>query len=253
MLIKKVTFFFHSSFVAYSRELRYIFRIATLKEVSDLDKEYEKEHASHGIFWASIVAVLPFLVVAFANIRNQQWLDKMDQSIGQAAVDMRSDFVTSIARVVTILGGTKFSILFLAIACMILFFLLKRRDLAIWYGLTAALGAGALNQTVKFLFKKPRPLFEHLVEQGGYTFPSGHAMGSIIIYGGLAFILSQFIQDRNTRKVISFLLLLLVVVIGLSRIYLGVHFASDIIGGYSLGGSALLACIGLYQKNTASI
>ena len=196
----------------------------------------------------SAIAIIPFLVMGFSNILNSKWLDTMDQAIGTAAVRSRNDVLTPIARFFTALGGTTFSIVFLAIVCLTFFFVVKRKDLAIWYGVTAAFGAAGLNQLVKFAFKKPRPVFEHLVLQGGYTFPSGHSMGSVIIYGGFLFLILHLYKDLRMKKFWAACTVLLILFIGISRVYLGVHFASDVIGGYSLGASTLFAFIGLYHS-----
>ena len=212
-----------------------------------MKREYKRDSAPQGFFFGSVVAVLPFLILAVGNIFNQSWLDTMDQAIGQAAVNLRSDFLTPIFRMITIFGGTLFSIFLLVVVCSLFFFVLKKRDLAIWYGLTAAIGGGALNQIVKYAFQKPRPIFEHLVVQDGYTFPSGHAMGSIVVYGGLLFLLYRITKSQTLKTIFSIGIVVFILLIGLSRIYLGVHFASDIIGGYSLGGAALLASIGIYR------
>ncbi|UJF15838.1 phosphatase PAP2 family protein [Jeotgalibaca sp. MA1X17-3] len=200
-------------------------------------------------YQASALSLIPFLIMALANIFKLEWLNTMDQTIGTAAIRARNDFFTPFARFFTTLGGVPFSILFLAIVCMIFFFILKRKNLAIWYGFTAAIGAAGLNQLVKYSFKKPRPTFEHLVIQGGYTFPSGHSMGSVIIFGGFLFLVLHLYKDLKMKRFWISCIFLLVLLIGLSRIYLGVHFASDVIGGYSLGASTLFAFIGLYHTS----
>lgn len=190
--------------------------------------------------------------MAVSNLFHFQWLETADHAIGSAAVAIRNDFLTPVFRFFTLFGGTKFSVFFLAVVCLSLFFF-KRKDLAIWYGITAAFGAGILNQAVKYTFKKPRPEFEHLVSQGGYTFPSGHSMGSMIIYGGLLFLIFQLNKNLEKKQLLVLTggMAVFILLIGLSRIYLGVHFASDIIGGYSLGASALFAFIGIYLSKTA--
>lgn len=193
-----------------------------------------------------LIAV-PFLVMALANLFKWEWLTKMDFVIGQAAVDLRSKAPTGFFRVLTEFGGPLYSIILLLIVCSVLFFMMKRKDLAIWYFVTVAFGAGVLNKTVKYLFRKPRPSFEHLVVQGGYSFPSGHAMGSIIIFGGLLFLIYKLTDQESLRWLLSFLIPVFILLIGISRIYLGVHYPSDIIGGYSLGGAWLFVSVEVFQ------
>lgn len=202
---------------------------------------------NHHEYQASALSLIPFLIMALGNILNLEWLSIMDERIGTAAVRFRNDFFTPLARFFTTLGGVSFSILFLTIVCLVFIFILKRKDLAIWYGTTAAIGAAGLNQLVKYAFKKPRPTFEHLINQGGYTFPSGHSMGSVIIFGGFLFLILHLHRDLKMKRFWIYCTLFLILFIGLSRIYLGVHFASDVIGGYSLGASILFASIGIYH------
>src|SRR5699024_3326183 len=111
----------------------------------------------------------------------------------------------------------------------------------------AAVGAGVLNKTIKYIFRKPRPSFEHLVVQGGYSFPSGHAMGSTIMYGGLLVVLFYLVKSKGIRTLFALLFVGLILLIGISRIYLGVHYPSDIIGGYSLGSAWLYTSVDVFR------
>ncbi|RIW35145.1 PAP2 family protein [Bacillus salacetis] len=111
--------------------------------------------------------------------------------------------------------------------------------------MTVALGGG-FNWLLKEYFKRQRPDIEALVEQGGYSFPSGHSMGSFILYGALAFAVFRLYDHRWSKFIGAAALLLLVLLIGLSRIYLGVHYPSDILGGFSAGGVWLAFSILVY-------
>lgn len=106
----------------------------------------------------------------------------------------------------------------------------------------AGVGAVILNNLLKILFGRERPLlWERVVDVGHYSFPSGHAMISLVIYGMIGYLLtSKFPQWQG--RIIS-LTLLLVVGIGLSRLYLGVHWPTDILAGYAAGIVWLFACI----------
>lgn len=106
----------------------------------------------------------------------------------------------------------------------------------------AAGGAGALNFWLKSLFGRARPmLWERVVDVSHYSFPSGHAMISMVTYGMIGYLLvAKFPQWRGW---ITSLTLLLVTGIGLSRLYFGVHWPTDIVAGYAAGLVWLLACI----------
>lgn len=106
----------------------------------------------------------------------------------------------------------------------------------------AAIGAIGLNVLLKQLFSRDRPaLWDRVVDVGQYSFPSGHAMVSMVIYGFIGYILAT--RYRRQQLWIIGLTTLLVTAIGFSRLYLGVHWPTDIIAGYAAGLVWLIACI----------
>lgn len=110
------------------------------------------------------------------------------------------------------------------------------------------LAAGALlNFILKQLFHRQRPELLKLIEIGGYSFPSGHSMSSISFYGFLIYLSIRYIK-RWPKYCIAGVLSLLIIAIGISRIYLGVHYASDVLGGYIVGSGWLVLFIRLSRK-----
>ena len=106
----------------------------------------------------------------------------------------------------------------------------------------AAAGAALLNYLLKELFARARPvLWERIVDVGHYSFPSGHAMLSLVVYGIIAYLLLNHFP-RWQLLIIS-LTWLLITGIGLSRLYLGVHWPTDVAAGYAAGSVWLIACI----------
>lgn len=106
----------------------------------------------------------------------------------------------------------------------------------------AAVGAIGLNYLLKVRFGRVRPaLWKWIVDVGHYSFPSGHAMMSIVIYGFISYILAK--QFPQWREQIFALTVVLVVAIGLSRLYLGVHWPTDVVAGYAVGLVWLIVCI----------
>lgn len=103
----------------------------------------------------------------------------------------------------------------------------------------------ALNQMLKFAIRRPRPdISLRLVDIGGFSFPSGHSMAAMAFFGLLAWLVWRYVRDRRLRAVLCVALVLMVVAVGFSRIYLGVHYASDVIGGFC----ASLAWLTVYTK-----
>lgn len=117
-----------------------------------------------------------------------------------------------------------------------------------WLFLGIGSMAGVINPLLKLFFERERPDLVHLVVEHSFSFPSGHALTSMILYGSLLLILPVFISNRTLCQSIQILLGLLILLIGCSRIYLGVHFPTDIIGGFSLGLSWLLLTFPIYEK-----
>ncbi|MBE9192822.1 phosphatase PAP2 family protein [Gloeocapsopsis crepidinum LEGE 06123] len=106
----------------------------------------------------------------------------------------------------------------------------------------AAVGAVLLNYWLKQLFSRPRPaLWERIVNVRDYSFPSGHAMVSLVIYGVIGYVLTTHFPRH--QKLITSLTILLAIAIGFSRMYLGVHWPTDVVAGYAAGAVWLVACI----------
>lgn len=112
----------------------------------------------------------------------------------------------------------------------------------------AAGGAGAANQLLKAIFQRVRPdLFQGPFHLTSYSFPSGHSMGSIACYGMLAFVLVRLLRSRWQKVGVVALATLLVLCVGLSRIYFGVHYPTDVLGGFLAGAIWLAISIALLQ------
>jgi membrane-associated phospholipid phosphatase len=113
----------------------------------------------------------------------------------------------------------------------------------------ACLGASILNQELKLFFAKPRPeLWTRLITENTFSFPSGHALGSLVLYGLLAYILA--VQFPKFSRWIYCGAVGLIAAIGLSRLYLGVHWPTDILAGYAVGFLWLMICITMLRLRT---
>jgi membrane-associated phospholipid phosphatase len=107
-------------------------------------------------------------------------------------------------------------------------------------------GAQLLTWLLKATFERPRPSFDDPIATAGwFSFPSGHALSSIAVYGALAYVFADRLRSRWARAVGFGVLALLVAAIGFSRLYLGVHYLTDVLAGYSAGLALLLLAIGV--------
>jgi undecaprenyl-diphosphatase len=121
-----------------------------------------------------------------------------------------------------------------------------RRQWIVLAGWVAAFaGAGLLDQWLKMVIRRPRPAYAAaLLHNPTWSFPSGHAMGALVGYGMLAYVLLiLWRESRRTQATIVAAAALVIVAIGVSRLYLGVHYFSDVIGGYAAGLLWLATCI----------
>jgi undecaprenyl-diphosphatase len=128
--------------------------------------------------------------------------------------------------------------------------LLKRRARLDAIALLAAgAGSSALNALLKLIFHRDRPEFaSEFIKRHTYSFPSGHAMESVATLGMLGYLLLQRVDRPVHRRLIIAGTVLLVGAIGVSRVYLGVHYVSDVVAGYAAGAVWLLACIAGYRE-----
>jgi membrane-associated phospholipid phosphatase len=111
----------------------------------------------------------------------------------------------------------------------------------------ASLGAVLLNEGLKLIFTRPRPtLWQSLIQETTYSFPSGHALGSMVLYGCLAYLLAQSYPSRS--PLIYGVASVIIIMIGLSRLYLGVHYPTDVIAGYIIGFLWLRICAALFKN-----
>ena len=151
--------------------------------------------------------------------------------------------LTSFFFVVTALGSTVAVVLLGVVVTALL--ARRRRWTLLWTWIAAVAGSAILNWLLKVIFQRPRPHFAHpLLVEGSYSFPSGHAMESFVAYGMLAYLaVLLWLRSWETRVAVICGAALVVVLIGFSRMYLGVHYFSDVIAGYAAGGVWLSALI----------
>ena len=154
-----------------------------------------------------------------------------------------SDFVTPIAKFITNFGGA----IFLIILTIVLFFVIKNRKigLSIFSNLVIVT---VLNQLLKRILQRPRPTEFRIIEETGYSFPSGHSMISMAFYGYLIYLICKYVKNKYVKWISIVLLGILICSIGISRIYLGVHYTSDVLGGFLISVSYLVIYISAVNK-----
>jgi len=151
---------------------------------------------------------------------------------------------------ITQLADARVVILIVAVTLVILWWQHHREEAKFFA--VACLGALILNTGLKLFFTKPRPhIFPSLIAETSFSFPSGHALGGFVMYGFLAYLLSAHFPKFS--KLIYTLAVFTIALIGLSRMYIGVHWPTDIIAGYGIGYLWLMICIIMLKLQTRQV
>ena len=163
-----------------------------------------------------------------------------DRAILLALKQLHTPLLDQIMLWLTFMGEPSLlTVICFIIGCLLLFYGKRSQATTL---IIAALGAGGLNYLLKILFARARPqLWERTVDVRFYSFPSGHAMVSMVIYGVIGYLLATTFP--KWRGLIISATAILILGIGFTRLYLGVHWPTDVIAGYAAGIVWLVACI----------
>lgn len=184
-------------------------------------KEIIKKNYKWIIFF---LLVLIFGMIAKAVFQKE--IFEFDATIYNFLVNHRNTVLNLIFTGITKLGNALI-LANLTILCII-FIKDKKYKILVPINILAITG---LNILLKNIFVRPRPDILRLIEETGYSFPSGHAMASTAFYGLLIYIAHKKIENKKVRNTICVMLTILILMINISRIYVGVHYASDVLAG----------------------
>ncbi len=170
---------------------------------------------------------------------------RLDGPVTRAIVEQRSDGLTTLFRAVTALGDRPILVPLVLVVGLTLG--VRHRSWApLAFLAIAQLGSIILYNAVKALVARPRPAIGPVVASAtGYGFPSAHATQAVAVWGALAVLAVRSLADRRARRVVAAAATVLVVLIGASRLYLGVHWATDVVGGWTLGALWLAGLVAL--------
>lgn len=172
-------------------------------------------------------------------------INEVDMAVYNFVIQIMSEQVTMITKIITNLGGA----VVLISLCIIALLVLKNKKYGTFMIINLAT-VTLINLLIKNIVGRERPNILRLVEETGYSFPSGHSMASMAFYGFLIYLIYKSnIKNKFTKIAICIVLGLIILLIGTSRIYLGVHYASDVIAGFIISFTYLIIFINLvYNK-----
>ena len=206
-------------------------------------RENIKEFIVKNLKWIIVfICLIGFLALA-EDVFNKEIMNGDIIGYKMISTFLISDFVTPIAKFITNFGGA----IFLIVSTIALFVLLKNKKIGLSI-FTNLVIITALNQLLKGILQRPRPTEFRIIEETGYSFPSGHSMVSMAFYGYLIYLIYKYVKNKYIKTSLIILLSILICCIGISRIYLGVHYTSDVLGGFFISISYLIIYTSVVNK-----
>lgn len=187
-----------------------------------------------------IILSIVFIIITILVLTNN--MKTFDDNVYNLIFSIRNNFFDTFFRTITKLGNATTILILIPI----FFLLLKEKDKLLL--LIVNIVSITFNEVFKHIIRRPRPAHLRLIKQGGFSYPSGHAMVSIALYGFLIYIVNKYIKNKYLKITLITLLSLIIIGIGISRIYVGVHYPSDVLSGYVLSILLSIITINLYKK-----
>jgi len=198
-------------------------------------------------WWSALAVAVLVLAELTDNVVDHDGLTRLDVPWHQWVVDHRTAGLTGLMQAISAAGSTA---VLAVVAVVVAGWLAWRRHWrqAVLVGVTTG-GAGLLVPLLKNLVDRPRPpVADRLMVEASWSYPSGHALGATAVIGVLTVVAVASVSRQAARVAVAALGVLLIVAIGVSRVYLGVHWPSDVLAGWLVGGLWLAVCRALASR-----
>lgn len=197
-----------------------------------------KQNLKNNAKWIVLFLCIILIIAIVEDVLDKE-IEKLDifgyNIISEHLITER---VTPVAKIITQFGGA----MILTSIAIILLILIKDRKIGILIWINLIIST-LLNQILKHIVQRPRPIEFRIIDESGYSFPSGHSMVSTAFYGFLIYLIYKNVKNKYLRNSLIIILSILIILIGTSRIYLGVHYTSDVIAGFLISISYLIIFI----------
>lgn len=187
------------------------------------------------------ISILVFLLLLLSlnTIESQRF----EHFVSDYIQSFRTKELTQIMKFISKIGDfIGYSIIIFILGVYLLF---KRKAIILAHILAIILTSAVFNIILKAIINRPRPYGNSLVNVTFHSFPSGHAMSAITFYGLMIYLIFKFIKNSPSKIFLCSICIVMILLIGISRIYLGVHYPTDVIAGYMAGLAVLTFSIGL--------
>lgn len=182
------------------------------------------------IIGVMICAISAGLFSYLASSISNGTIERFDMSIISFVQGMEASWLTVILKTFTWIGSGYVVVPVTLMAFFLLYFVYQRRGQAILF-VTVIIGTISSNELLKLYFQRERPEIHRIIDAGGLSFPSGHTMMAVSLYAIIAYVLWQNLKSLGSRVLLILFTVFMILMIAVSRIYLGVHYPSDIAGG----------------------
>ena len=185
------------------------------------------------IFIICIIVFITLLVMY-----NMGRLNSFDTTIYKYVTYYKNDILTDLAMLLSFLCSTWF----IVILCIFIMIVIKNKKIGFYTTLSVMI-CYVLNTLIKNIVLRPRPTGINLINENGFSFPSGHSMEAISFYGFIMYVVYKSNLDNKLKCLVYIIDSLIIFFIGVSRIYLGVHYPSDVLAGFSLATALMILYI----------
>jgi len=195
--------------------------------------------------WWLILFTSGFIVVYLAMSVLKNEIIQMDTFFNTLIVEhLRNDFLTPIMKFFTFFGSATMLIIITILAI----FISKNHQRSIFISLNLLI-VFLSSQLLKVIIQRERPFGQSLITEKGFSFPSGHSMVSTAFYGLMIYLIYKYCKNRNLKYFLITTLVILILLIGVSRVYLGVHYFSDVFAGFLTSIAYLIVYIKIIDKH----
>lgn len=187
----------------------------------------------------AIFALLFFIALTWGVVQDANWIAAIDNAGFHLIREPLSPNRTWFFKNVTRSGNEKWSLTLMFILALVFIFQRKAKATIFLLINVSVLGLG-LSTLLKMVVDRPRPHIVHLIQAHGLSFPSGHTMNAVLLYGSLIILSNYYLSNDGLRFALNAVLGVVIIALPLSRIYLGVHYPTDVLAGYALGFTMLM-------------
>lgn len=192
-----------------------------------------------------IISLLLFTIITYTIFNNN--IIKLDNLTHSYILNIRNNSLTNIMKIITNIASS-ITLITLTILLIIIF---KNKKIPLYISLNLIFSFTS-SQIAKLIFTRDRPLGINLIEVSGFSYPSGHSMVSMAYFGFITYLIYKYCKNKKIKIISIITLFTTIILVGFSRIYLGVHYLSDVIGGFLLAIIYLIIfikIINLEKKN----